>query len=360
VTPTSAVGAGLTNVGPVNAQPSGSTPSVAPRSTSGGPVPAGQRLRRRLALVIASALPILLGGCQLPRFWGYRGSTKQAHDEFLLYSGTVIAAIVVGGIVALLILWAVIAYRRRSDETPRQFQYHIPLEITYTVIPIVIVLVLFGFTVVTENRVDAVSPHPALDVKVTAFQWGWQFDYQGSDGLGLPPYDSAQPRSAFFVRSALSADNDPVGLDGKTCVQSASTADDCLGPGLVLPAGKEVTIRLVSRDVVHGFYVPAFNFSRYAQPGVENVFDFNVQHPGIYRAQCTQICGLYHSQMFFHVVVLPVDQFRAWVAASQLRALAQGGDADTVVPPAAGGSPVFPTPSTPAAPAAAPATSTPS
>ncbi|HTZ10525.1 MAG TPA: cytochrome c oxidase subunit II transmembrane domain-containing protein, partial [Acidimicrobiales bacterium] len=164
------------------------------------------------------ALVMLLGGCNLPTFWGYRGSTKQAHNEFLLYSGTVIAAVVVGAFVGGLIIWSVIRYRKRSDELPRQFQYHIPLELTYTIVPVIIVLVLFAFTVVVENRVDAVAPDPAVKVHVTAFQWGWSFAYPGD----------------VTVTGVTTEDPDPVGLDGATC----APAKDCLGPGLVIPAGK--------------------------------------------------------------------------------------------------------------------------
>ncbi|MDA8267684.1 MAG: hypothetical protein M0013_04835 [Actinomycetota bacterium] len=274
------------------------------------------RRRRRLAAVGAASLPLLLGGCQLPTFYGYRGQTSQAHDEFLLYAGTVIAAIVVGVITGGLILWSVVRYRRRSDAMPRQFQYHIPLEIFYTAVPIVIVLVLFGFTVFTENKVDNVSPTPAVAVKVTAFQWGWRFDYTNQ---------------RVFVQGVRTDNPDPVGLNGSTCTASAPTPNDCLGPGLVLPVGQTVRITLVSNDVVHGFYVPQFNFSRYALPGVTNRFDFNVARPGIYRAQCTQLCGLYHAQMFFHVVALPPAQFDAWVTGSQPQP-----DQGTVAQPAVG------------------------
>jgi cytochrome c oxidase subunit II len=253
--------------------------------------------RRLLGLATAGAMALVLGGCQLPTFYGYRGSTKQAHKEFLLYSGTTIAAIVVGALVVVLIVWSVVRYRKRSDELPRQFQYHIPLEITYTIVPVIIVLVLFGFTVVVENDVDAVAASPAVEVHVTAFQWGWEFDYPGH----------------VQVIGETTEDPDPVGLNGASC----TPAVDCLGPGLVLPAGQTARIVLVSRDVIHGFYVPEFNFSRYAQPGITNVFDFTPQHQGIYRAQCTQLCGLYHSLMFFHVVALPQQQFRAWLKTEQ-------------------------------------------
>jgi cytochrome c oxidase subunit 2 len=277
----------LAKVGAVNAPTTGSTGAAALK-----------RHPRRLALVAAVALPLVLGGCQLPTFWGYRGSTSQAHDEFTLYAGTFIAAIVVGAITAFLIIWSIVRYRRRSDAIPRQFQYHFGLEITYTIVPVIIVLVLFGFTVFTENQVDDIAPHPAVQIDVNAFQWGWQFTYY---------------KQGVSVEGETLNDPDPVGLNGGPC----APADHCLGPGLVVPAGKTVRIYLRSKDTIHGFYVPQFNFSRYAQPGFLNKFDLTVQHEGIYRAQCTQFCGLYHSEMFFHVVALPPAQFAAWLSSER-------------------------------------------
>jgi cytochrome c oxidase subunit II len=258
---------------------------------------------RPLAVLSALALPVVLGGCQVPNFFEYRGVTTQGQDTFKLYAGVVLAAVVVGVLVGGLILWTVLRYRRRSDEMPRQFQYHIPLEISYTIVPIVIVLLIFGFTFATENNVDALVHDPPVKVKVTAFQWGWKFDY------------TYQHR---YVEGVQQQNPDNVGLDGKTCVESADVASDCFGPGLVMPVGQTVEITLVSNDVIHGFYVPQFDFSRYAQPGIRNVFDFNVVRTGIFRAQCTQLCGLYHSKMFFHVVALPPAQFRQWLRSGQL------------------------------------------
>lgn len=270
---------------------------TAPSPGSTG-APTHARHRRIGALLAALTLPLVLGGCQLPTFFGYRGSTTQAHDEFLLYSGTFIAAIAVGVITGALILWSIIRYRRRSDEMPRQFQYHLPIEFAYTIIPVVIVLILFGFTVVTENRVDALASRPAAVIDVDAFQWGWQFNYSGQH---------------VNVIGETINDPDPIGLNGGPCAPS----NHCLGPGLIVPAGQTVQIDLRSKDTIHGFYVPQFNFSRYAQPGVLNQFDLTVQHPGVYRAQCTQFCGLYHSEMFFHVVALPSAQFQQWLSSER-------------------------------------------
>jgi cytochrome c oxidase subunit 2 len=282
---------------------------MSPRAAETSRTVASRRVRRALGALAVSALPLVLGGCQLPTFYGYRGSTKQAHDEFVLWSWTIIASIVVGAIVTGLIAWSIVRYRRRGDEIPRQFQYHLGVEVIYIVVPVIMVLVLFGFTVVTENNVDAVTPTPAVKVNVTAFQWGWRYQYPGN----------------VTVTGVTTEDPDPVGLNGAPC----APAVDCLGPGLIVPAGQTTRITLVSQDTIHGFYVPEFNFSRYAQPGVTNVFDLTVEHSGIYRAQCTQLCGLYHSLMFFHVVALPPDQFRAWLSSQQSIATATAAASST-------------------------------
>ena len=160
---------------------------------------------------------------------------------------------------------------------PRQFHENVPIEILYTVVPVIIVVFLFFFTVLTENNVDAIQPinatltstgKPVVNITVTAFQWGWRFDYPDLN----------------------------VGVAGETADGPGNH-----GPQMVVPVGQTVQITLVSDDVIHGFYVRDFNFSRYALPGVTNRFDFNVIHTGTYNGQCTQICGLYHSEMLFTV-----------------------------------------------------------
>ncbi|HEY3941962.1 MAG TPA: cytochrome c oxidase subunit II [Acidimicrobiales bacterium] len=232
------------------------------------------RRSRRWAVGAVVAVPLLLAGCQLPTFGAYRGATQQGHDSFKLWQGFFLASLVVGGIVMVMILWAVVRYRRRSDQMPRQTQYHTLFEITYTVVPIIIVLVLFSFTVVTENEVTA-TPKGNVDVQVTAFQWGWQFYY---------------PATGRIVEGVTNQ-----------------------APQMVVPTGETVSVTLKSADVIHGFYVPAFNYSEYAQPGHVNHFNFSVLHDGVYRGQCTQLCGIYHSLMLFSVKSVPPTQFDSWV-----------------------------------------------
>jgi len=145
------------------------------------------------------------------------------------------------------------------------------------VVPILVVFGLFAATLVVENK-EVANPKTSVVVDVNAFQWGWKFSYPGTS----------------------------------TVVVGQTTAS----PVMVIPVNTNVHINLTSTDVIHGFYVKAFNFSRYALPGVLNQFTLRATSTGTYFGQCTQLCGLYHALMWFRVKVVTPDQYSAWLAAN--------------------------------------------
>jgi len=242
----------------------------------------------------------------VPSFGAFRGATTQGRTEFHLWQLTMIAGLVVTVIVFCLIVWPVIRHRRRSaDEMPRQFHEHIPLEITYTIIPVLIVGALFYFTVIAENKIDDVAAHPNEIIHILAYRWGWSFTYD--DGNGQPQH----------VQIATTA-------EPKLLAQPDTSTEY---PQLVLPDNATIRIDLASADVVHGFYIPEFNFSRYAQPGVlgsQQQFDFTTTTDGVFRGQCTQYCGLYHSEMLFSVRVESSAKFQQWLGAEQAQQAGSG------------------------------------
>jgi cytochrome c oxidase subunit 2 len=231
-----------------------------------------RRLRRVVALPLAA---LALSGCTVPSFGASQGVTTSSRSVFHLWQGFSIAAAIIGVFVLLLILWAVLAYRRKGDRIPKQSQYHIPLELAYTVVPILIVFGLFAATLVVENK-EVANPATKVTINVNAFQWGWKFSYPGSN--------------AFVV---------------------GQTTQD---PVMVMPVDTNVHINLTSTDVIHGFYVKEFNFSRFALPGVKNQFTFRAVNTGTFFVQCTQLCGLYHSLMYFKVKVVSVSDYQKWLA----------------------------------------------
>ncbi len=218
---------------------------------------------------------LALSGCTLPSFGAYPGATSSSKSVFHLWQWFSVGAVVIGGFVCLLVLYAVLRYRRKGDNIPKQSQYHIPLELTYTIVPILIVFGLFAATLVVENK-ETSNPPTKVTINVNAFQWGWKFTYPGTN--------------AFVY--------------GQTTQE----------PEMVMPVGENVHFNLTSSDVLHGFYVKAFNFSRYALPGVRNEFTFYAEDTGTYFGQCTQLCGLYHALMWFRVKVVTQSQYAAWIA----------------------------------------------
>jgi cytochrome c oxidase subunit 2 len=241
-------------------------------------------VRRIAALPIAA---LALAGCTVPTFGAVPGATTTSKSVYHLWQGFSIGAVIIGVLVIVLILWTVVFHRRKSSNIPKQSQYHIPLEMTYTIVPILIVFGLFVATLVVENK-EVANPKTDVTINVNAFQWGWKFTYPG-----------------------------------KNVVVVGQTTQN---PVMVMPVNTNVHINLTSSDVIHGFYVHAFNFSRYALPGVLNQFTLRPVATGIYNGQCTQLCGLYHSLMFFQVKVVTMPQYNAWLSSKANAATAQAAE----------------------------------
>lgn len=204
-----------------------------------------------------------------------------------LWHITYYIGIPLGVFVLGLIIYAVVRFRVRPGDEPRQpvqFQYHIPLETAYTIIPLVLVAVIFGFLYGGENKIQDLSKTPALKITAEGFQWGYRFTYpNGHQELGS--------------YASVSSINDEKSL-----------------PTLYMPSNETVQIKLVSVDVDHGFYIPAFLFQRDMIPGVNNVIDLNVTRTGRFLGECNQLCGTYHAYMRFNVEVMPPSTFDSWLA----------------------------------------------
>ena len=196
--------------------------------------------------------------------------------------GLIVAALVWG-----LILFAAFRWRRRDDGDglPPQFRNNYPLEITWTLVPLIIVCVLFIYTYRAEAGVDAVIAHPDVTVAVRAYRWGWTFAYVGGPVVGGPSVG-------------------PVG--GGAPINAVPP------PQLVLPVGETTRIELTSDDVTHGFWVPDFLFKRDAIPGMINTFDLRPDKLGTFLGRCSQFCGYGHALMTFTVKVVTPKAFAAW------------------------------------------------
>jgi len=242
---------------------------------------------RALVLALGLVGVLSLAGCGQDAQFGYlpikdKNTTNQTAMIVDIWNGSWIAALLVGVLVWGLMIWCVVVYRRRRGETgmPAQVRYNIPLEILYTVVPIMMVLVLFDYTATAEAKLVDNSAKPDVTINVVAKQWAWDFNYLDSNVYEVGVQGQ---------------------LNGKPGVEQTL-------PTLYLPAGKRVQFLLTSRDVDHAFWIPAFLFKLDVLPGVVNKFQVVPQRIGTYQGKCSELCGEYHSEMLFNVaVVSPQD-----------------------------------------------------
>jgi len=180
----------------------------------------------------------------------------------------------------VLIIWPAIFHRKKvgAPEFPKQTQYNVPVEIAYTIIPFIIVAVLFYFTAVKQSEITAKSPSTVShEIGVVGFQWSWQFEYPEAGPKAKVTGTPAQP------------------------------------PTLVVPLGERVRYTITANDVVHGFWIPAFMIQIQNLPGVTNYIEFTANKLGSFPGRCNILCGRNHSQMLFTVKVVTPSEYQTYL-----------------------------------------------
>jgi cytochrome c oxidase subunit II len=246
------------------------------------PRPAARfRTRTLLRALAPLLLMLLLAGCLLPP----EPETKEAKSIFDLY----VAVLVMGGAVFVgvegFIIYAIFRYRRRDDRLPEQHHGNNLIEVLWTAIPTVIVLILFVISMFTLGAIQTSGAEPGVTIEVRGFQWQWTFRYLDDD---------ADPDNDYSTTGSLAAP-----------------------PVMVVPVGQPVRLVLSASDVVHSFYVPQFLVKRDLfplSPGQEpNRLEFTVTEAGTYSGQCAEFCGDLHARMTFSVQAMAPADFAAWL-----------------------------------------------
>ena len=232
------------------------------------------RVCRCLSLGLAASLAT---GCA-PESAELRGeSVNRLYDTFFAIA-VVVFCIVVG-----LIGWSIVRYREshpRGVEArpglPKQVHSNVALEVTWFLIPQLIVVGLFAYTFVVYQDVNSPPEENAVVVRVQGFRWGWSFTYE-DQGVGL-----------------IGDSEDPARV--------------------VIPAGEDVVFEITARDVNHAFYIPEFLTKRDAIPGHTNRLYLNIENEGTYLGECAEFCGLLHSAMGFTVEAVSRQEYETWLA----------------------------------------------
>ncbi|MFC7014557.1 cytochrome c oxidase subunit II [Streptomyces viridiviolaceus] len=280
------------------------------------------RLMRRGLLQTLSAGLVLAtaSGCEytwqdFPRLGMPTPVTEEAPRILSLWQGSWAAALAVGALVWGLILWAVIFHRRSRTkvEVPPQTRYNMPLEALYTVVPLLIVSVLFYFTARDESELLKLSEKPAHTIGVVGFQWSWGFNYvENVDGRAETGDAKADPDMAIVPDKYGRAF--PAGAEGVYDVGVPGTRNPQNGnpgPTLWLPKGEKVRFILTSRDVIHSFWVLPFLMKQDVFPGHNvNAFEVTPNREGTFRGKCAELCGVDHARMLFNVKVVSPERYR--------------------------------------------------
>ena len=243
----------------------------------------GARTLLKVGSLLAVAL--LLGGCLIPP----EPETTEAKATFGLYVIVLIMAAVVFVGVEGFILYSVFRYRRRDDRLPAQLHGNNLVEVIWTVIPTVIVVVLFVLSISTLGTVQATTDKPAVVVEVDGFQWQWTFRYRDDDN---------NPDNDYSV-----------------------TGSAAQPPVMGLPVGVPIRLLLHSQDVIHSFYVPHFLIKKDLIPEpegqAENQLEFTITEAGTYAGQCAEFCGNEHAAMRFTIQAMSQADFDTWIAAGR-------------------------------------------
>ncbi|MFJ9561631.1 cytochrome c oxidase subunit II [Streptomyces fuscichromogenes] len=274
-------------------------------------------MRRKLLQAMTAGLVLATAtGCtykDFPRLGMPTPTTEEAPRILSLWQGSWAAALAVGVLVWGLIIWSAVFHRRSRTkiEVPAQTRYNMPIEALYTVVPLIIVSVLFYFTARDETKLLSLTDKkPDVTVNVVGFQWSWGFNYitpvdgVTGDAKTDPNLDAIPDRFKKDFPAAAGGVYD-VGTPGTKNPETHNP-----GPTLWLPKGETVRFVLTSRDVIHSFWVVPFLMKMDVVPGHTNAFQVTPNQEGTFLGKCAELCGVDHSRMLFNVKVVSPELYQ--------------------------------------------------
>lgn len=255
---------------------------------------------------LAAGAALMLGAAPAMAAWsdlnlrvGVTPLSREIHGLHMLILWICVAiAVAVFGVM----IYSIATFRKSKGAVPATFEHNTKAEIIWTVIP---VLILVGMAIPAARTLVKIDDSRGSDltVKVTGYQWMWQYEYVGEN-------------VSFF--SKLAQDSNEArqldsGIDPSTVPNYLLEVDK----PLVVPQGKKVRVLITAADVIHAWWVPDFGMKKDAIPGYINELWFIAEKPGVYRGQCAELCGRDHGFMPVVVEVKSQQEFDAWLASQK-------------------------------------------
>jgi cytochrome c oxidase subunit II len=247
-------------------------------------------------------------------------------DGFLLW---IITPIVI--FVTALLVWCMIRYNRKSNPVPAKFTHNSPLEVAWTLVPVVILVVIGVFSLPILFKQQEI-PQGEVTIKVSGHQWYWSYDYVDSaipaaEGSGDAPepftfasYMIGSPNTGGtnMLTPEVEAQLAAKGFDRNQWLLATDTS-------VVVPVDTVVVMQVTSEDVIHSWKIPAFGVMQDGVPGRLAHLWFKAEQEGVFFGQCSELCGQMHAYMPITVKVVSREVYDAWLAANQEVLVRDGG-----------------------------------
>ncbi|WCR05691.1 cytochrome c oxidase subunit II [Paracoccus fistulariae] len=261
-------------------------------------------------------LPVI--GKPVSRGVGFQpASTELADDQQWLDHFVLIIITVITIFVCALLVVVILRFNRRANPTPAKFTHNTPLEIAWTLIPVLILVVIGAFSLPALFRSQEMPANPDVVIKAIGNQWYWSYEYPDNDisfdayMIGSAATLSAEDAEAGAIPNVMS---EPV----RAQLEAAGYSEDefllATDNAVVVPVGQTVLLQVTANDVIHSWTIPAFAIKQDAVPGRIAQAWFNVQEEGVYFGQCSELCGIAHAYMPIVVKAVSQEKYEAWIA----------------------------------------------
>ena len=226
-------------------------------------------------------------------------------DGMILY---IITAIVI--FVAALMVYVIVRYNAKANPTPARFTHNSPLEVAWTLIPIVILVFIGAFSLPVLFKQQEI-PVGEVTIKATGYQWYWGYEYV-DEGVAFESYMIGSPATGGVNMMTPEVEAQLVAA-GYTKDQFLLATDTAV----VVPVGKVIVVQVTAADVIHSWKVPAFGVMQDGVPGRTAALWFKAEKEGIYFGQCSELCGQMHAYMPITVKVVSEAAYAQWLAAAK-------------------------------------------
>lgn len=229
----------------------------------------------------------------------------QGLDHLILVIITVITIFVTG-----LLIWVTIRFNQKRNPKPATFTHNSPLEVAWTVVPIVILVFIGAFSLPVLFKQQEI-PVGDITIKVTGYQWYWGYEYV-DEGVAFDSYMIGAPATGGDNRLTpeVSAQLAEAGYTDEEFLLATDTA-------VVVPVGKTVVMQVTGADVIHSWTIPAFGVKQDAVPGRLAQLWFSADREGVYFGQCSELCGIAHAYMPITVKVVSEEVYAKWLEAAK-------------------------------------------